>query len=369
MNRKQTATFLLILLLVTGCKGKQQHAPTGQNNRMDYPLEVVQPQNITLQSVYPAIIRGEEDIDIQSRIDGFIEAIYVDEGSVVKKGQVLFTINSPQSEQNLVTAQASVTSAQASLNTALLNVERMRPLAEKNIISTVQLETYENAYASAQTTLEQAEASVANARATLSWTQVKSPVDGIVGAIPYRQGSLVSSANTLTTVANTRNVYAYFSLNEKELLDILKERKNTASSGVSGMPAVNLILADGSTYPYKGRIETISGVVNTTTGSVNLRAEFANPQYLLRSGTSGKIVIPRIVSNTFLIPQKATFAQQDKTLVYKVQGDSVVQKIITAESTPDGQNYAVTSGLQRGDTIVTDGIATLSNGKKINVTP
>ncbi|MCD8261876.1 MAG: efflux RND transporter periplasmic adaptor subunit [Bacteroides sp.] len=216
---------------------------------MDYPLEVVQPQNITLQSVYPAIIRGEEDIDIQPRIDGFIEAIYVDEGSMVKKGQVLFKINSPQSEQNLITAQASVTSAQASLNTALLDVERMRPLAEKNIISNVQLETYENAYASAQATLQQAEASVANASATLSWTQVTSPVDGIVGSIPYRQGSLVSSANTLTTVANTRNVFAYFSLNEKELLDILKERKNTASSGASAMPPVNLILADGSAYP------------------------------------------------------------------------------------------------------------------------
>ncbi|MCD7972337.1 MAG: efflux RND transporter periplasmic adaptor subunit [Candidatus Azobacteroides sp.] len=370
MNCKTFIILSMTGVLFLSCKKQDasQYLPQQNQTPEHYPTTVMQETNVILENIYPATIRGQEDIEIRPRIDGFIEQINIDEGSVVRKGQTLFRINSPQSIQAVETARATVTTAQSNLNTAQLNVDRMRPLAEKNIISNVQLETYENQYSAAVASLRQAQASLTQSEATLSWTNVTSPVDGIVGSIPYRQGSLVSSSNVLTTIANTSNVYAYFSLNEKELLELLESYPgNTQAEKIKNMPMVTLTLADGTVYPEKGRIETIAGVVNTSTGSTNFRAEFANPQGLLRSGSSGQISIPHTLKNVFEIPQKATFNLQDKILVYKVQGDSVVQTVITVEATPDGQRYAVTGGLNSGERIVTDGIATLSNGKKILV--
>lgn len=326
----------------------------------------VEKQNATLQAVYPVTIRGKEDIEIRPRIDGFIDAIYIDEGSVVRKGQSLFKINSPQAEQSLTTAQAAVTAAEAQVNTAKLNVDRIAPLAEKGIVSNVQLETYKNAYASALASKEQADASLKNAQATLGWTNVTSPVDGVVGGIPFRVGSLVSNQNVLTTVANTSNVFAYFSLNEKALADFLGTLDgNTQAEKIKNAPPVVLTLANGTVYPKKGTIETITGTVNITTGSANFRAEFPNREGHLRSGASGTISIPRELHDVIVIPQKATFAQQDKILVYKVQADSVVQSILSVVAMPDGKEYAVTAGLSDGEKIVTEGVATLTNGKKI----
>lgn len=355
------ATALIILLL--SC-GKKQG--TEQPVLQIYPTITVDEQNVELLSIYPATLKGKEDIEIRPRIDGFIEGIYIDEGSVVRKGQMLFKINSPQAEQALTTARANIQSAKAQVNTAKINVDRIRPLAEKGIVSNVQLLTAEDSYMSAMAVLAQAEAALKNAQATIGWTNVTSPVDGLVSTIPYRLGSLVNSTNVLTSIANTSNVFAYFSLNEKELAAFLNNIEGkTQAEKIKNIPEVTLTLADGTVYSEKGRIETIAGSVNITTGSANFRAEFPNKQGILRSGTSGKVSIPKILDNVFLIPQKATFAQQDKVLVYQVQGDSAVQKVISVISTPDGKNYAVTDGLNKGERIVADGIATLSNGKKI----
>ncbi|MDU1890126.1 MAG: efflux RND transporter periplasmic adaptor subunit [Dysgonomonas sp.] len=355
-----------LTLLVTSCGNKQDS--TSQLTTQKYPTTIVNEENVELLSVYPTTVKGQEDIEIRPRIDGFIDAIYVDEGSVVRKGQALFKINSPQAEQALTTAQASIKSAQAQVNTAKVNVNRIRPLAEKGIVGNVQLETAEDSYQTALAGLAQAEAALKNAQATMSWTNVTSPVDGLVGSIPQRLGSLVNSGNVLTTVANTGNVYAYFSLNEKELSVFLNnlEGKSQAEK-IKNAPAVNLTLSDGSVYEHTGRIETITGSINITTGSATFRAEFPNKEGLLRSGTSGKISIPRHLDNTIVIPQKATFAQQDKILVFQVEGDSVVQRVISVLPTPDGKKYAVTNGLKSGDRIVTDGIATLNHGKKIAI--
>ncbi|MDR1624314.1 MAG: efflux RND transporter periplasmic adaptor subunit [Tannerellaceae bacterium] len=370
MNVNVTKMFwgAAVLLLLAGC-GKKTEVPNRNATALpEYPTMIVDIQNAVLESIYPVTVRGKEDIEIRPRIDGFIDAIYIDEGSVVRKGQPLFKINSPQAEQALTTAKAAVNSAQAQVNTAKLNVDRMKPLADKGIVSQVQLETYQNVYTSALATKEQAKASLVNAQATLGWTNVTSPVDGVVGTISYRQGSLVNNQNVLTTVANTSNVFAYFSLNEKALFEFLNTLEgSTQAEKIKKAPEVTLTLADGTAYPEKGKIETITGTINVTTGTANFRAEFPNKQGILRSGTSGKIRIPRTLENIILIPQKATFAQQDKVLVYKVQGDSVAQKTISAISLPDGKNYAVTDGLNRGDRIVTDGVATLTHGKKIKV--
>ncbi|MDP4208305.1 MAG: efflux RND transporter periplasmic adaptor subunit [Bacteroidota bacterium] len=344
---------LTLLMVFTACKNKQPAQNQGEQVQA-YPVTTLAPQDVELQTVYPAVLKGQEDIDIKPRIDGFIEAIYVDEGATVKKGQPLFKINSPSSIQN-------VQNTQAAYNTAKLDVERIRPLAEKGIYSSVKLSTYENTMASAKAALDQA-------KAALSWTTVTSPVDGVVGTITYRLGSLVNNSTVLTTVANTTNIIAYFSLNEKDLYEFMRNWDGkTQAEKIKNMPAVKLLLSDGSEYEEKGRIQTISGLVDATSGAVNFRASFPNKNELLRSGTSGKVVIPKTMTNTLVIPQKATFAQQDKILVYKVQGDSVVQKAITVKTTPDGKSYAVTGGLTSGDKIVSDGIATLKNGKKIKV--
>lgn len=356
-----------LLLVMTSCGGNKQNS-TEQQAPQKYPTTVINRQDVTLESVYPVTVKGKEDIEIRPRIDGFIEAIYIDEGAVVKKGQSLFKINSPSAEQALTSARAAIKSAQAQVNIAKVDVNRIRPLAEKDIVSMVQLETAESTYQSALATLAQAEATLKNAEATMSWTNVTSPVDGLVGSIPFRQGSLVSSSNALTTVANTSNVFAYFSLNEKELSSFLNNLEgNTQAEKIRNAPAITLTLADGTVYEHKGKLETITGSVNTTTGTASFRAEFPNKEGKLRSGTSGKISIPRHMGNAIIVPQKATYAQQNKTLIYQVQGDSVVQRVITVLPTPDSKSYVVTDGLQDGDRVVTDGIVTLNHGKKISV--
>lgn len=351
------------LLLLVSCGNKQER---GEAPLKKYPTMVVDYQDTHLETVFPVTIKGSEDVEIRPRIDGVIDIMYVDEGSVVKAGQPLFKINSPSSVQNLATAKAMVASAEAALNTAEINVNRVRPLVAQGIVSEVQLQTSENAYLSAQQSLNQAKASLANAQAIDEWTRVLSPIDGIVGTIPFRKGSLVNPATAITTVANTKSVYAYFSINEKLLIEWLNSLEgNTQKEKIANLPPITLVMADGSEYPEKGKIETISGLVNVTTGSANLRVEFPNKEGILRSGSSGKIRIPREVKNVFVIPQAATFVIQDKRLVFKVEGDSVVQKTIDAAAMPDGKSFAVMGGLDKNDKIVSDGVITLTNGMKI----
>lgn len=363
MEMEKIVWGIIALIMFVSCgRNKETH----QTDTLVYPTIALEEQDAELQAVYPVSIKGREDIEIRPRIDGFIENIHVDEGSVVKKGQVLFEINSPQAVQALTSAKAAVASAEARVNTANVNVKRIKPLAEKGIVGNVQLETAEDSYQSALADLEQAKATLKNAQATIGWTKVTSPVDGLVGYIPYRQGSLVNSADVLTTVANISNVFAYFSLNEKELRTFMNTLEGeTQAEKIKNTPELTLTLADGTVYPEKGKIETISGVLNATTGSANFRAEFPNKKGELRSGTSGNISIPRKLQHVFIIPQKAAFQQQNKSVVFIVQGDSVVQRIISVIPMPNGQDYAVTDGLKKGERVVTDGIVTLSNGKKI----
>jgi membrane fusion protein (multidrug efflux system) len=365
MKRTYLSGATMVLLAMLSC-GKQQGGGGGDAPQI-YQTMIVSTGSTELTTSYPVTVRGREDIEIRPRIDGFIDNIYIDEGSIVKQGQVLFKINSPQAEQAVTTARAAVTSAEAQLATADLNVSRMTPLAEKGIISAVQLESSRNARNVALAAYEQAKAQQRNAEATLSWTSVASPVDGHVGAVPYRKGSLVNSQNVLTTVANTKTVFAYFSLNEKELAEFLGIFEgNTQAEKLKHAPEITLTLADGTVYPYKGRIETITGVVNVSTGSVSLRAEFPNEEGMLRSGMSGKVSIPTVYGDVILIPQRATFAQQDKVLVYVVEDGTALQHILSVTPTPDGGTYIVHSGLSTGERIVTGGVATLSHGAKIS---
>jgi len=344
---------MVLVILSVSCKSKQSESdqPAGTTS---YQVITLLPQAVELQSVFSAVLKGQEDVDIKPRVDGFIEAVYVDEGAKVSKGQALFKINSPSSVKNLEEAQSNC-------STAKLDVERLRPLAEKNIISPVQLESYKNTLAAAEAALEQA-------KATMSWVTVTSPVDGVVGTISYRLGSLVDNSSVLTTVSNTTNVIAYFSMNEKELYEFMEDLEGkTKDEKIKNIPNIKLLLSNGHEYEESGHIATISGIVDQTSGTVNLRASFPNKNGLLLSGTSGNVIIPKHMNEALVIPQNATFTQQNKVLAYKVQGDSVVQEAITVASTPDGKSYVILNGLESDDKIVSDDIMSLSNGKKIKI--
>ncbi|MDR1370550.1 MAG: efflux RND transporter periplasmic adaptor subunit [Dysgonamonadaceae bacterium] len=360
-----TLGAIALMLVILSCGKKQNSSPDVAVQT--YPTTVVKETDVTLQSTYPVTVKGQEDIEIRPRIDGFIDVICVDEGARVTKGQELFKINAPSAEQALTSAQAAVQSAQAQVGTAKLNADRIKPLADKGIVGKVQFETAVNSYQTALAGLAQAEATLKNAKATQSWTTVTSPVNGLVGSINYRMGSLVNSANILTTVANTGSVYAHFSLNEKELVSFLNNiQGKTQAEKIKNIPPVTLTLSDGTVYEQTGKVETITGSVNITTGSVNFRAEFLNKEGRLRSGASGKISIPRRIENAIVVPQKATFSLQDKVIIYVVAADTVTQKTIEVIPMNDGKEYVVTNGLTSGERIVTDGVATLGQGKKIS---
>lgn len=365
MNLKKIVFGAVALMFITMSCNKS--ANTNVAGPQELQTTVLEEQNVQLETVYPGTIKGQEDIEIRPRIDGFIDAIFVDEGSVVKKGQSLFKINSPSADQGYTTALAAVSSAKAQVNTAQLNVDRIEPLAKDGIVSVTQLNTYKNALESAKASLNQAQAQLKNANETRSWTNVTSPVDGVVGSIPFRQGSLVNSSNTLTTVSSTKNVFVYFSINEKDLVSMLDGLEGkTQAEKISHLPDVMLRMADRSIYSEKGKIKTITGQVNVSTGSVTLRAEFSNPDGILKSGFSGNIIIPRDLEKVIVISQDVTKTQQDKYLAFRVEGDTVaVQTLITVIPTPDGKSYVVTDGLKVGDRIITEGLATITDGKKI----
>jgi membrane fusion protein (multidrug efflux system) len=369
MNVTKIVFGAAALLVMTSCGGGSNPFGKTDTSPKAYKTQVVNGQNVQLETVYPTTIKGEDDTEIRPRIDGFIEAIYVDEGSVVKKGQSLFKINSPTSQQAVTTAQAAVESAKAQVATAQLNVSRIKPLADKGIVSITELATYQNALETAQAGQVQAQASLTNALAQQSWTNVASPVNGVVGAIAYRLGSLVNNTYVLTTVSSTNSVYAYFSINEKDLLTLLGNLPgNTQAEKINNLPEVSLKMANGNIYSEKGKIKTITGLVDVATGTVTLRAEFPNPHGELRSGFSGNVIIPKQMNNAIVIPQDATKTQQNKYLAYKVQGDTMaVQTLITVIPTPDGKSYVVTSGLNDGDRIVTEGMVTITDGTKVIV--
>ena len=334
-----------------------------------YPVFTVNAQTTELNSDYPATIEGIQNIDIRPKVDGFIQKILVDEGTVVKKGQLLFTIMAPQYEQEVRTARAAISSAEADVNAAQLQVNKTKPLVEKDIISKYDLDAAQLTLQSRKAALAQARATLANAQVNLGYTSITSPVDGIVGSIPFRTGSLVSSSSTepLTTVSNTSKVYAYFSLNEKQLLDFSKTYKgNTLSQQMKNIPAVSLVLADGTVYAQNGKIESINSQINTNTGSASLRATFPNPIALLKSGGSASVRIPQRVENAILVPQKSTIDLQGKKFVY-VLGDS--SKVISTEiqimDLAKDKFFVVTKGLKAGDKIVLEGFQSLKDGIKI----
>lgn len=359
---------VFILLVLTSCNSERKNPNASADQILDYKVLTLSTQTATLNSNYPATIEGEQNIEIRPKIDGFIEAIYVDEGAVVRQGQHLFKINAPQYEQEVRTGKAAIEIAQASVNSARMDVDKVRPLVEKGIISKYELESAEFNLQAKEAQLAQAKATLANANTNLGYTLITSPVNGVIGTLPYKIGSLVNS-NTplpLTTVSNIANIYAYFSINEKQLLEFSNNSGKSFQTELSSLPPVSLLLADGSLFSHKGKIDATSGAINTATGSIRVRATFPNPDNMVRSGSSGVVVIPLTIDSAIIIPQKVTYEIQGTKFVYVVGEDNTVSsRAIKVMDNNDGHFYVVTEGLTKGDKIVMEGLGTLRDGVTI----
>lgn len=362
---KKIALWVLTAVVLTSCGSKSKQMGEASN---DFAVETVQATTADLKTSYPATIKGMQDIEIRPKVSGYLVKLLVDEGSTVRKGQPLFLIDSEQYRAAVKAAQAQVKVCKANIATQKLTVENKRMLFKQNIISSYDLQMAENTLTSYEAQLAAAQAQLQSAQDNLSWCTVTSPADGVVGSIPYRVGSLVSaqSAEALTTVSNISKMYVYFSMTEKQLLALTREAGGI-NAAIKKMPAVSLVLSDGSTYSQSGTISTVSGVIDSSTGSVQMRATFDNAQHVLRSGGTGSILVPTHSNDAIMVPQSATFDVQDKKFVYVVNNDkSVATREITVLPQNDGQTYVVASGLRSGERIVVDGVNQLKNGQKIN---
>ncbi|MBZ4041103.1 efflux RND transporter periplasmic adaptor subunit [Flavobacterium hibisci] len=371
MNKQSFLSILIASVVIASCGKKDDKSAQGGGAPQvkEYKTMTLQPESATLYTDFPASIQGQQNIEIRPRVEGYIDKIFVDEGAVVKAGQALFKISAPEYEQQVRTASASVKSAQAEVSTAKLAVNKVKPLVEKGIISKYELESAQYNYESAMASLAQANAALVNAKVNLGYTTVTSPVSGVVGSIPFRLGSLVSSATAepMTTVSSIGNVYAYFALNEKILLNFTQEDSGAPlAQKIKKMPEVSLVLSDGTTYDEKGRIETVNGLINTETGTVNIRARFPNPKGIIRSGSSTTVRIPNVIKEGIIVPQSATFELQDKIFAVTVGKDRKTKNVnITKLENTAGNYYVITSGLKPGDQIVLEGVASLKEGTEI----
>ena len=364
--KSRIVLFAFCLTLLSSC-GKKGFDMGGAP---ECAVQTLQPATVNLTSSYPATIKGKQDVEIRPQVSGFITKVCVDVGSLVRKGQVLFIIDPTQYEAAARSAKAAVATAEAAVSTQQITVDNKRALNKKNIISDYDLAMAENSLASAKAQLASAKAQLISAEQNLGFTNVKSPSDGIVNDIPYRLGSLVSPSITtpLTIVSDITEMYVYASLTEKELLELVR-KDGSQSAAVETYPEVQLQLSDGSTYDQKGKIETISGVINANTGAVSIRATFPNSNHLLRSGGMGNLIIPYHMENALVVPQKATTEIQDKKFVFLQQPDNTVKmNEITILNIDNGQEYVVTSGLKQGDLIVIENVGTLKDGQTIKPT-
>jgi membrane fusion protein (multidrug efflux system) len=347
--------FGFSLLLASCGNDKNAQQAQGAPQAPTLPVVEIPTKTVTAFTTYPASIEGIVNSQVNAKISGYITDVLVDEGEKVRKGQTLFRLETQTLSQDAAAARANVNAAQ-------VEVDKLKPLVEKNIISNVQLET-------AKAKLQQAKSSYNSIAANIDYGNIKSPVDGYVGSINLRKGALVSPSSQIpmTTVADISKVYAYFSMNEKDYLDFIQNAEGKdIDEKIKKLPKVQLILANGSLYEEEGTIETINSQVNSNTGSISFRAVFDNPSRLLTNGNSGKIKVPKVYTDAVVVPQEATYEQQGSFYVYKVGEDGMATSTKIEKIAEVGNLYVITSGLQKGDKIVAKGANKLRGNSKIN---
>lgn len=341
--------FLATTLLAVACNNSPKQAPQGVKT---YPVITVGEQDSTDEISYPVNIEGVVNSPVQARVSGYITQVLVDEGTRVTAGQPLFRLETQALSQSAQAAKASVEAAQVEVN-------RLEPLVAKNIVSNVQLET-------AKANLNRVKAAYAEVNANIGYSVVKAPVSGVVGSINLREGALVTANNSiLTTVSDIKEVYAYFSMNESEYLMFLEQANgNSLKEKITNLSEVTLQLSNGERYKHKGKIHAITGQIDKATGSIQFRATFPNPEGLLTNGNSGRILLPKVYTNSLVIPEVAVFEQQGVVFAYKVERDTLKQIIVKLKNR--NNNLAVVeSGLEKGDVLLVQGLNGVRSGMVI----
>ena len=343
------------LSVVSGCGNNG--AENGAAQEESFPTVSVSTSDVQLSERYPATVQGRQDIEIRPQVSGTISKVNVKEGQRVRKGQSLFIIDQVPFKAALQMAQANVESAEAGVATAQLVYDSRVELYGKKVISEFDMLTAKNQLLTAKAGLAQAQAQLVNAQNNMTYTQVLSPADGVVGTLPFREGALVSpsTAVPLTTVSDNSQMYVYYSLSETQLLSLTAEH-GSMDEVIASIPAVKLELADGSIYSENGKVESISGVIDPNTASVSVRAVFPNKGGILHSGASGRVIIANTDKDALLIPCSATFELQDLVCAWKVVDNKAVTTRLKVKLTDDGKNYVVLSGLSEGDEIVSEGV-------------
>ncbi len=362
MSLRAPLLLLLLFMVALGCQQKVE-----QDTGLPLPVRTLKGQKAANTFQYLGSVEGVEDVEIRPQVDGILEEIYVDEGDFVKKGQPLFKINAQPYIEDLKNAQANVALERAKLKKAKTELDRLQPLIDNEVISDVQMKTAEADYEIAQASLAKAQAISANMQIKLSFTTINAPVSGFIGRIPKSVGNVIKKTDSepLTILSNVSNVYVYFSMSESDYLYYERMKNDSTSKRIS--PDVKLILADGYIYDYTGRIDANSGQINRNTGSITLRAVFTNPDTLLRSGNTGKILMEQIYPNAILIPQSAAISIQDKKFVFVIDADSLTSRREIQIEGISGQDYIISNNsLSAGDRIVTAGLNKLTDGIKIN---
>ena len=396
MMKNKILIFASATLFLASCKKKDDKKQDGPK---EVPVVAAQVRNVTGYQTFPASIQGRVNNDVRAKIQGYITQVLVDEGQYVSKGQPLFrletnTLNESAdaaragigaAQSGVSAAKANVSAAQASVQSAQVEVNKLVPLVQKNIISNVQLETAKANLARAQAQLsqaraaqQQASASVSQAtanykgvQANINYSLIRAPISGVVGKLPLRVGSLVgpSDQTPLTTVSDTNEIYAYFSMNEKEYLNFLEDSIGaTVPEKLRNMPMVELELANGSTYPEKGRVEAVTGQIDPETGTIQFRVSFPNGAKLLSNGNSGKIKIPKLYDQAIVVPESATFEQQGMVYVYTIEKDTARNTLIGVTDRVNNL-VVVKSGLKKGENIVAQGVGTLKPGSAVKQKP
>lgn len=354
---------LAAVLFLSSCGQKKQQSASTVN----FKTTKVEKKDITLSSKYSATIRGRQDIEVYPQVSGTLQKLCVTEGQRVSKGQTLFIIDQVPYQAALNTAEAALKAAKAQEATAQLTYDSHKQLFDQQVVSEYDLQTAQNTLLTAKASVAQAQAQVVNARNSLSYTVVKSPANGVVGTLPYRQGALVGPTipAALTTVSDNNQMYVYFSISESNFLEMTR-KSGSAEKAIAAMPSIQLQLVDGSIYESTGTVESASGVIDRSTGSVQLRAVFSNPSHVLQSGATGNVILPVEYKDVIAVPATAVVQTQDKHKVYIVDKDGIAHsQLISILPQNNGKEFIVTEGLEVGTEIVAEGASMVKEDQKV----
>ena len=366
MKRKNLMGWAMVLCAATGLTACGIEEPKMTNS--SFETMTVKKSDIEVPYKFSARMKGQNDVTITPQVSGQLMRIAVSEGQLVKKGQVLFAIDSRNAQLELEAAQANLQAALASESSAKLEYESNKNLFDKKIVSSYMLSNSQNSYKQAQAAVAQARASVNRAKVNLGFCTITAPVSGVIGEIPVRVGDQVSPMTELTMVSGNTSMYAEFSVTEAIVEAMVQSgmKADDVNKYIANLPDATFIMKNGTEYPHKGRVVSLTGMVNDATGSLTAKVSFPNPEGHLYSGIQGTIVMPFAEKNVIIIPQYSVVRLQDKSVVYKVKADSTATAIdVTTEDTGNGKEFIVTSGLSEGDVIVANGANNVTEGQKV----